>query len=374
MRTHSIALPFVGVLLCLPLAGQEAQGDKVQFSVAHIVVLHSPVPTSFRRIESVCKGAEMQRSAVQALGVAGTDVVAGAQLNSSFKSIDERDKSERKEETSLEFLFYVTGKLAAPLPTGGDEKVFAAVLRDLEQRLKARLYDEPMARDQRRLAELEDLAKKLEEEHLQLRHRFLVLSDTEAANSAGTIADLDKKRLDVELDLRTEEAAQDRLQRMTMETQKRHEAVSTLAGDLGRQLQKIREQINTLRNVRAGNPEASVKQLEELNSKADDVMRASNVATVETARCASQLETIAEEARKATLSIHRLSARLQVLQSMIDQQRKLAATAQAASFERESMQSRAEETKARLTSVRQRAEEIRARLDAVEPVRLEVWK
>jgi chromosome segregation ATPase len=242
--------------------------------------------------------------------------------------------------------------------------------------LQAKLHDEPIARDQRRLAELEDLAKNLEDEHLRLRQRVLAVSDADVANSVAAIAELDRKRLDVELDLRTEEAAQDSLQKMTMETQKRHETLSTQAVELGRQQLKLRSSVTNLRNSlrTSEGHENELKQIDELNSKADDLMQACSSATAEVTRCATQLDAIAEEARKATLSIHRLTARLQVLQSMLEQQRKLAASAQAALFEREAAQVRAEEAKARLTSVRQRAEEIRVRLDAIEPVRLEVWK
>jgi predicted nucleic acid-binding Zn-ribbon protein len=74
------------------------------------------------------------------------------------------------------------------------------------------------------------------------------------------------------------------------------------------------------------------------------------------------------------MSIHRLTARLQELQSMLAEQRKMAAAARAAMIECETLQARDDGIKARLTAARQRAEELRSKLDAVEPVRLEVWK
>jgi len=250
--------------------------------------------------------------------------------------------------------------------------VIKKVVAQLERRIDKIQRQDPSARDRERLDALTAEAEKLEANWLDLRRRAAAGPRADLQGAAAIASDLEKQRLNVELDLHTEEGVQQHLQELQAAAQKRADATVE-------QLRRLNEERSRLQASLAAIPHPAGKteenpQIEQLSKKVSEIEIAYNALAPESSSQGSLASSLAEEARKSALTVNRLATRFQLLERMLAEQRKVVAESEVASAERDAAMARADDVRARMQALRQRAEELCARLDAIEPVRIEIWK
>jgi chromosome segregation ATPase len=357
--------------LGLPTVAQETppDGQKVPEQVvgSSTVVIRSQLPLSLEGVRSVCSGQDMKQVVRAVLG----DLLADKGNVSMYPQANSAKVP--PEGTTLSFALTITAQVRAEVPAERQDEVIKKVLAQLERRIDKIQRQDPSARDRERLDALTAEGEKLEAIWLDLRKRGAVMPHADLQGANAIASDLEKQRLNVELDLRTEEGVQQHLQELQAAAQKRADAAGEQCRRLNEERSKLQTSLAMQRSAQGGKSEEN-QQIEQLSKKVSEIEIAYNALAPEASIQGSLASSLAEEARKSALTVNRLATRFQLLEKMIAEQHKVVVEAEVASAERDAAMARADDVRARMQALRQRVEELRARLDAIEPVRIEIWK
>jgi chromosome segregation ATPase len=378
MRTLSFAVA-VACVLCPPLAAQATEPPP---RIADVRIdVHAPLPLSLDALGDLCRRHETGDVARKCLRdlLADEKVYVGVQTaEPASRDTDGRVVRPDPRGTDFSFHLVVAAQLRQELSRERQEQLVREVAASIEQRLDAVQRGGAAARDQRRIDELEAQARDFEARYLELRKRAAGMVRADLQTAVAIAADLDKQRLNVELDLRTEQSVQQHLQDLLADAQKRRTEVLDHLRGLADKKAKVESSRLSLQKMlegtKAEETERARQQLEELQQQVRDTETAYGQLAPDAKRQADLIDTLAEDARKSAMTVNRLATRFELLQRFAAEQQKALAEAEVAGAERDAALLRADDVKARMQSLRQRAEEIRVRLDAMEPVRLEIWK
>ena len=363
--THRTLLLPLAVIAGMPLPAQvPTSPPKLELVIP--VELHSPRPTCVQRVTAMCASRETRELVQKTLGEGMAPTAL--ELN-AFSDGDDRIMS-----SALTFHIALSAVTKEAVPEARSDELAAAIVRDLQRRLQTALVDEPRTREASRLQELEDQASKLETEYLDLRKRAAAMLRADLQVSGAIAADLEKQQLNVELDLRTEEAVRRQLEKQLAETQQRRDELRSRLMALGKTKGDLQAAWGSMQRRPEGEREEALQKAKDLQRQIDETETTIQTLGADARQLEAQLEAVTDEMRKATSTVNRLTPRLRLLQDMAKAQQQKIAEAEAAAAERDAALARADDVKARMQALRQRAEEIRGRLDAMEPVRLEIWK
>jgi methyl-accepting chemotaxis protein len=326
------------------------------------------LPSSQEGIWSLCNGQDLKQVVRAVLGDLLVDQ-ASVTIYPQFNRPKAPDES-----TTLSFGLTISAQVRAEVPPARQDELVKKFVTQLERRIDRIQRQDPSAHDRERLDALTAEAEKLEADWLDLRRRAAVGPRADLQGAAAIASDLEKQRLNVELDLRTEESVQQHLQELQAAAQKRSDATVEQLRRLNEEKSSLQASIAAMQqSVRDGKGEAN-QQTEQLYKKMNEIESSYHALQPEAQSQGSLAGSLAEDARKSALTVNRLTTRFQLLEKMLAEQRKVVAETEVASAERDAAMARADDVRARMQALRQRAEEIRARLDAIEPVRIEIWK
>jgi chromosome segregation ATPase len=346
-----------------------AQDWKPQFAQGIRVELHTPIPLSIERLAFFCARpttAALLRTALDSLATGKVAIRPG------YAPARDTAKPEQPLVCDLQLL----ADTAAALPEDKVKEIVDTTLVGIEELLQAE-FAAPIERDRKRLAELDEQAKQLDGRYLDLRRQAASLLRADLTNANAIVADLEKQRLTVELDLRTEKGVLDYLQEALAHTSKRLNELGEQRREFGVKKLQLRGLVTGMQKLLDGTKpeetERARKEFEALQQQLADVENAAAPTEADSKRTADQLEQLAADAQKATTTVQRLMVRISLLEPMLDEQRKKLAEAETAAAERDVVLASADYVKSQLTALLQRADELRARLADVEPVRIVRW-
>lgn len=360
MRTRSFAALFALASPGLPLCAQDGK-----YEVNVLVEVRSPIPLSTAAVHSMCGSAKVQAAIHEALG----------DDDQGFWFCIRNGSTSDQLERDLNCHLSLGGESRTPLSPERQQAILAKAVSALESAL-APLTMEPLERDRQRLVDLTQQAAELEARYLDVRRQAASLRG-DLATVGSLVADLAKQRLAVELDLRTEEGVLRYLQEQLVQTQKQRDELVASARDLTTKKGQLQALVNGMQRMLNGTKpeetERARKEFDDLQQRLVEVEQALATRAPESKRCLDLLDALAADAQKATLTVQRLTTRLQLLQSVTLEQQEKLAEAEAAAAERDAVLARAEDLRAQLTAVHQRAQELRTRLADVEPLRIVRW-
>ena len=376
MTATPLRIPFLPLLtalsLALPVATQEPNDpppDRAGTIESHLPFtfrVHAPSEISPERVRLHFERRAAKNIVLRRLGSLAAD---------DPNLVLEGDILEGEELGTYNYrvLVHTNGEVPADVET--------AIVSDLVESLAASLsapMNEAKSRDEKRIAELERKAEVLELEYVELRRRTAAMPRASVDSLHESIVDMERQRLEVELDLRTEQAVQQPLRDQIENLRTRAEELDMRVKDEHSRRNELNQRIAALdHRIPNATEEQSLKLRTEI-ADLSEALRAteSKLERIEpeSLRLTSQVAELADELQKATTTVQRLTPRLALLDEMILAYQKRVAAAEAAEADRDLAMARAESVHLRMANARSTVDELRGKLDEMEPVRVELWK
>jgi hypothetical protein len=371
------------VLMCLsfliPAAAAQQPTDTTMASQVVVRMAPGDLVLNHSLVTVIGNSTEMRQAVGKALGnrLAGPDRCG--------VSAGEMDKSQPA--GVFQFEIYVSATVTERVDATAEEAALQAAAGVLRRRLETMIVTGPRRVLQSRAADLEERLKQAEAQREQAAVRLLQLGAEDPAEAQKLLAELQRRRLDVELDLRTEEALQERLQKL-IDTARRGLAeagarVAAVAEEAGRLMVNVTEQRTQLQAISGRGqsdplPEGEVrrlqKQLAEGEARFQELERQRTAATAAAEAEGRVVQELAVQATASTIALNRHASRLQVLQAATQQQEKRASDALVRAIERGKAEQSARRGDETITLIRARLSEVTQQIESLQPVRVELWR
>lgn len=249
------------------------------------------------------------------------------------------------------------------------------VAKLVQERLQTLLYRPVFDDLTRQLARAEDDSRAGEDLCAKLASQLAELGGDDLAASQLALADLQQKLLDVELERRTEEAMQARLQtQMEASRRQMHDNQNQRARIYQSQKDaqlRLEAAMQTSVKERGTDFATQLKQLEadvrQLQIQLDDM-------NSDQAHSQSLYNAAAGQLTDSTLALQRHLSRKQVLEDLIARQQKLVEEAMQRSRQRQQVQRQLDAARVAADAAGARRLELRRQRDALEPVQVTPWK
>lgn len=277
---------------------------------------------------------------------------------------------------TFEIAFHVV--VHGEIPDALETEILESLALSLEESLRAPLAQE-RSRTASTLAALGQKIEELEREYVDMRRNAAAVPREGLDTLRSIIVDLERERMQAELDLRTEEAVQqplrdqiEALRASVAGMQTKLDETSGRRGDIAREIEDLSRALGEKmeRDASAG-VRARIDQLTAAMHKLDaqhERMQA------EFAPLSSQLEEMQSELRRANSTVQRLTPRLRQLTEIVASQKQQILQAEEADAQRDVAEMRANSVCQRLEALRNREQDLRMQLENVEEVRIELWK
>jgi hypothetical protein len=250
----------------------------------------------------------------------------------------------------------------------------AAVAKVFQDRLQALLYQPAFDNLARQLAEAMEISSTAEDRCAKWSDQLaeLGIDDLEAAQQALT--GLQQKLLDVELDRRTEEAMQARLQEQMQRSQAERHAQQLRQDILRERIQAANSRVEALKSGEAERGGDFAQRLATVQAEVRDLSTQSDSCNAACNQATSLYNSAADQLTTSTLALQRHLSRKGVLEELIEHKQRAVAEASQRSRQRQRAQREADAARAAADAARARVLELRRQRDALEPVRVEPWK
>lgn len=367
MKTLRPCLPFALVLAAsLPLRAQET----VEVGIATFQ-LFTPRPVPHERLNDLCNSPVLASAVHQVLfGKAAAAPMAAVEGH----FFDEGD-------AGTFFGVRIQAQVEPAVAAAKREEAVQTVATFLQQRLDELVRVRPLQATQKRLAELEAQAEQHEQRYVQLRQELFASARNDVDGVATMVADLDKQRLGLELDLRTELAVHEQLLEQNAELEARHQKLREESRQRSAKRLEVERRLHSLRaaagvgSAPAAKVDATaVQNLEAAEQELTAAANAQQDFAEEVKRTAARLERVQSELQSAAANVNRMKPRLKIVTDALAEQRKRLEVAETLAARHELASARLDEARNRWEALRSRAEELRGRLEESEPVRLELWR
>lgn len=251
----------------------------------------------------------------------------------------------------------------------------APVVKHFEERLSALFYRPAFEQRTKQMMQAEREWQTAEEASARAVAQLRSLgADDQAAESAAMVH-LRQQLLGLEVDLRTEEAMQDRLQRQIAQCR---EELSVLGGERDAVSLRVDQltgklgELGALPDPQRGSDHAAKladveRQIAHLQTQAADL-------DSRRARTGKLLSAATEQLTSSTLALQRHRSRKDVLEDLLGRQKKIVDEATARTIEREQLQRAAELARADADALRARVLDLRRQRDALQPVQVTSWQ
>lgn len=255
------------------------------------------------------------------------------------------------------------------------EAAAAAVAKVFQDRLQALLFKPAFDNLTRQLAEAQKNSSIAEDRCDRWVDQLSKLGTDDLDAAQQALAGLQQKLLDVELDRRTEEAMQGRLQEQMQRSQAERHAQQLREDSLRGRIQDAEARVQELLKAGAATGGGDFAKLlatvqtevRDLGTKSDSCNAARNQAT-------SLYNSAADQLTTSTLALQRHLSRKQVLEELIEHQKRAVAEAAQRSRQRQRALREADAARAAADAARAHVLELNGQRDALEPVRVEPWK
>lgn len=355
----------------LPLGAQDAREvARATFQV------FTPRQVSMDRMNDLCSSPALATAVHQVLF---GQAAAQPRVTVSLGAYDQED------ETCGFLTLGIEAEVPAELAATKREAAVQAVAAFLQQRLDELIRLRPLQADQKRLAELEAQAAEHERRYVQLRQELFASARNDVNGIAAMVADLDKQRLTLDLDLRTELAVHDQLREQVREVEERLRSLredwrqrNGQRLEAERRFQALRGGAGSVSSTATAVPPRvdppTAQQLAAVEAELEAVQSVQQDLGDELKRVTARLDRLQNDLQSAAANIHRMQPRLRIVTDSLGEQQKRLLEAEALAARHELAAVRLDEARSRWEALRGRAETLRARIEESEPVRVELWR
>lgn len=361
------AILSAAVCLGAPLAAQQGGpapapgGERKNYSVTVKLMVHvSGVPQEL--IEGVLMQVRLRASTRQVL-------LASYGIDGDHQSSNLHTTPLVPGRQQLVTLFYSYNGSKPPTET---DAAAAAVAKEFEQGLDLLLFQPRLQDLQRQLERAQAVLAGAEERLAKASARLLALSGDAPEAARRTVAGLQHELLDVELEQRTEQAMQERLQGQLQQAARELQHIGQREQSLIEGIGKLQVEVAALQQGQA--PPKGAEALLALQNELRQLEGKRAEVTADAAQARRLRDAAAEQLVAGTLALQRHLSRRQVLEDLIARQQKLLEEAIVQDRDRQQVQRQAEAARAEADAAGSRLRELQQQREALEPVRVTPWE
>jgi len=373
---HSPSLAALTLLLLGPAAAAQIARPSLDPTTqveATLLVRGAPTDVILNQplLVSICNSPAAQKAMADAIGWSGPGNPPMASVESTAPH----------PAGVFQFRFGIQFDAGRHKPTAANmPAALTALLAVVKQHIDQLMYEQPRADYGARADELQQRLDRLQAQELDLRVKAAGPDGLEHAREL--LGATEQKLLDAQVEVATERAALEQLQRMRKQSGVQ---VQTGNDELRRLDDRLTEASNSLgdidRRMRdAGNDPAQLKELPELKAQllqfrreVADLQGARHRAAQELLLPQQLLEQVLQQLTTSTIALQRAEARHASLQELLQALEKRLAEAQERDRQRGELQAQADRIVGDAVIVRQLLTEVRGRLERLQPVRYEVF-
>lgn len=365
MRANQI--PFA--IAALAVAAATPAQHNVQ--IGHMLVVQVGAPCTWNQILQTFRSENTTAALERACADADLRLVQVRFEPTPISNPEEQRRSESLQ--SFELWFTIHAELGAVPTTEIKSALYEKVIADIQRRLDSQTVDRLRATRLQRLEHHEAEAGTCSARIAELRSQIGSMRAPTTASIRTNLTELERKRLDTDLDLRTEEATQHRVQALLAETSKAVDGNATQR-DVALENRDRLDQEFRLLSARTNDDAEGRQRLADLGRRVAEVKNQLSRLQQEFDRLVAMSSALAEDARRSTLACHRLTARKRVLEELLAEQNQLLEVAIQAEAERSRLEDELAKRIATHDEAEARARQCRDQLAELEPVRLQIWK